>query len=180
MPAPPSPRAIAAEFATPDGVQRAVDELRLAGCPAETFAPYELPHDERAPRSRSLLPALVLGAGIAGAAGSYWIQWYASVVEYPQNAGGRPLHAAPSFIYSTFEGMVLLAALAAFVGLLLILRLPRLSHPLFAIPGFQRASVDRFWVAVDVSRSPISPARCTRLLERAGAIRIVHPEAEVT
>ena len=38
--------------------------------------------------------------------------------------------------------------------MLLILRLPRLHHPLFAVPGFRRASEDRFFLLIE-SRDPL-------------------------
>ena len=61
---------------------------------------------------------MTLAGGIVGAIGAYFLQWYSAVVDYPINAGGRPLHSWPSFIPATFELAVLGAALAAFFGFL--------------------------------------------------------------
>jgi hypothetical protein len=43
---------------------------------------------------------------------------------------------------------ILWAGAATLIGLLLILRLPRLHHSVFAFPGFERASEDRFFLCI--------------------------------
>jgi hypothetical protein len=141
-----------AEFATPDEMLRALTQLREQGYRAlESFSPFPVPGAREliaAPRSR--LPLLVFAAGLLGAVGGYAVQWYVNVRSYPLNIGGRPTHAVPAFILPSFEGAVLCAALAAFVGFLVALRLPRPWHPVFEIDRFEHASVDRYWVAVDL------------------------------
>jgi hypothetical protein len=138
------------------------DERHLAGAVAslhddgyrqmEVYTPYPVPGIESALRNPpSWLPLFVFLAGAAGAAMGYWIQWYTNAVSYPLNIGGRPAHAAPAFFIPTFEGTVLCAALAAFVGLFMLLRLPQPWHPVFEIDGFERASIDRFWIVVDAA-----------------------------
>ena len=47
---------------------------------------------------------------------------------------------------------MLAAALAGFVAFLVGSGLPRLHHPVFAAHGFERASQDRFFLAVADSR----------------------------
>jgi hypothetical protein len=140
-----------AEFATADEMRSALETLRAKGYThLETYSPY--PVSGTAPLlglRRSRLPVAVFAVGLLGAAVSYWVQWYANASAYPLNIGGRPAHAVPAFIVPTFEGTILSAALAAFVGLLAVLRLPRLWKPVFEIDGFERATVDRFWVSVD-------------------------------
>ena len=44
---------------------------------------------------------------------------------------------------------------------------------LFRSDGFDRASIDRFWLAVDAPPPPDDRDRITAALERAGALRIV-------
>jgi hypothetical protein len=72
------------------------------------------------------------------------------VIAYPINVGGRPLHSAPAFIPITFECGVLLSALTAFFGVLAWMGFPRLYHPVFEAPGFRRASIDRFWISIEL------------------------------
>ena len=47
---------------------------------------------------RSRLPWLVLLAGIGGAIAGFGMQYYAAVIDYPWNIGGRPPNSWPSFI----------------------------------------------------------------------------------
>ena len=45
------------------------------------------------------------------------------------------------------------AGAATLLSLLVLLRLPQLNHPVFAVPGFERASDDRFFLMIS-SRDP--------------------------
>jgi hypothetical protein len=167
---------ILGEFADADAMLAALGTLRRRHYrDIETYAPFDLPEvDARLGRRRSRIGWLALAGGIAGLMVSYGIQWWTNVRAYPLDVGGRPLDAAPAFVPATFEGTVLGAALATFVGLLLWLRLPRLWAPVDEIDGFERASVDRFWIAVGAFTSEQDRAGAERLLRDAGAQRTVH------
>jgi hypothetical protein len=161
------------EFETPEGAAaalRALTALGYAGC--ETYGPFPLTKDDAdAPRGSFPLAVLAFGAGAAALGAAYLVQWYANVRSYPLNIGGRPAHAAPAFIPAAFESICLLAAIALFLGFLLFERLPQLWQPIFEIDGFERASVDRFWIAFDLGSAnelpdavrhdvvPLDPAR---------------------
>lgn len=166
---------VAAEFAAADDLLAAAERLRALGYrDVDAFAPFDVAGvDERLALRPSRLGWFAAGAGAAGAVGAYLIQWYTNVVLYPLNAGGRPPHAVPAFLPGTFETMGLAAAAAAFLGLLLTARLPRLWHPAFEVAGFERASCDRYWVGID-SRDPrFDPARTTRDLRAQRPLRVV-------
>ncbi len=140
----------------------------------ETYTPFAVPRIEAVLREPpSLLPPLVLIAGLAGGLTGYWIQWYTNAVSYPLNIGGRPAHAAPAFFISTFEATILVAALGAFFGLFALLRLPRPWHPMFEVDGFERASIDRFWIAIDASDTRVDPTFTPRALEALRPTRVV-------
>src|SRR5437868_6671903 len=66
-----------------------------------------------------LLPWLVFLGGIGGGSGAYFMQYYASVQDYPLIVAGRPLHSWPAFIPITFELTILAAALTALLVLLI-------------------------------------------------------------
>jgi Protein of unknown function (DUF3341) len=144
----------------------------------DTYTPYQL--DELAdlpgtPRSR--IAAVVFAAGALGAIGGYLMQWYLMVVSYPINVGGRPLHSWPAFVPITFELMVLAASTAGVVALFVRNGLPRLHHPLFGVPGFERASQDGFLLAVEAIDRMFSAHGTKQTLERLGA-REVHEVAD--
>jgi hypothetical protein len=89
----------------------------------------------------------MLCAGIAGASGGFFLQWFAAH-DYPLNVGGRPLASWPAFVPITFELTVLTAALVGVVAFFFLTGLPRLHHPVFTDPRFQRASQDRFFLCI--------------------------------
>ncbi len=168
-------RRMMAEFDDPDLMLAAIVRVRDAGYRTlETYTPFDMPRTTEAlGLGRSRLPLVVFLGGLFGAIIAYWIQWFANTVDYPINVGGRPIHPVPAFIPSTFEGTVLFAAFAGFFGLWVALRLPKLWHPVFEIDGFERATIDRFWIEVGEFQSPLDVENGTRILTDAGALRVV-------
>lgn len=164
-----------AEFGTVPSMLAAVAVLRReAYRDVETFTPFDVPEvDALLGTKRSRLGALAFAGGVAGLIVSYGIQWWANVHSYPLNAGGRPAHAVPAFVLATFEGTVLGSALFLFAGLLIVLRLPRLWAPVDEVEGFERASIDRFWIAMPTFASEQDRAHAAELLTEAGAIRTI-------
>jgi len=169
-----------AEFEEPEALVEAIHLLREAGLrELESFTPYPIRDVQEAldlPRSR--IPLYCLAAGLAAGAYAYLIQWWMNGFDYPLNVGGRPLDSAPAFIPSTFEGTVLGASLAAFFGVLAFAGLPRLWHPVFEVEGFERASIDRFFLRVGCDQERFDVHRVLPLLREARALRVVElPEA---
>ncbi|MGV7034711.1 DUF3341 domain-containing protein [Methylobacterium symbioticum] len=165
-----------AEFESPEALIRAWARARDEGHRAvDAFTPFPLEELAEAfgPPPRLIRPAMA-AAGFGAAALLYALQWWSSVHDYPLNAGGRPLHSWPVFLLVPFEVGVLAAAVAGFAALLHSCGLPRLHHPLFVMPQFERASQDRFLLLVAPKGDP-APLRA--LLEAAGArlVAETHP-----
>jgi hypothetical protein len=141
---------IMAEFKTPKALEGAVKASKLAGyTKLDAFSPFPLSDvaEELDVRTRAI-PWIAFAAGLTGAAIQYGSQYWMNAVDYPINVGGRPLNSWPTFIPSTLIVAILWAGLATLLGLLIILRLPRLHHPVFSVPGFERASGDRFFLCI--------------------------------
>ena len=166
------------EFESGELACEAVRRLRAQGhAELDLHAPYEVPGAAEAlgiERPR-YLPRLVLGFALLGALTGYGLQWYSSVATPDGLAGARPVHAAPAFVPVTFELGVLFGSAAAFVGLFARWPSLRLWQPVFEVEGFERASVDRYWVRVAAADpgldleelrqtlAPLEPLRIERL-----------------
>jgi Alternative complex III, ActD subunit len=169
---------IVAEFETPELLRDALVRLREAGyVRMDTYTPYPVEGvagELNLGRPGTTRVALI--AGLGGGVFAYVFQWWMTAVNYPLDVGGRPLHSAPAFIPITFESTVLFASVAAFIALWIGSRLPEPWSPLTEVDGFERASIDRFWLGIDVRDEHYDPQRSEAELLAAGALQVVHPE----
>src|ERR671913_469842 len=142
-----------AEFDTPTELVNAAERTRLAGYrDFDAYSPIPIEElSEAMGMRRTRLPLIVLIGGICGGLAGYGLEYWSSVIEYPMNVGGRPFHSWPQFIPVTFETTVLGAALAAFVGMWALNNLPQPYHPVFNVPAFARASLDRFFLCIEAT-----------------------------
>lgn len=159
---------IMAEFDGPNELVHAAEEAYRAGYrKMDGYSPY--PIEELAEAigvHHTILPALVLIAGVCGLIGGFGLASWASAVAYPINVGGRPLISVPSFIPVTFETTVLLAALTAVFGMIALNGLPQPYHPVFNVPQFAHASRDSFFLCIEAADPLFDPQETRKFLER--------------
>ena len=110
------------------------------------------------------LPLIVLIGGILGGLSGYLLQYYVTVIYFPINVGGRPLHSWPSYIIVSFELTILFGCLAAFMGMLALCGLPMPYHPVFNGPRFETASRDRFFLCIEATDPLFDAAQTYDLL----------------
>ncbi len=142
-----------AEFEEHEQLLEAAKKTYVAGYRRmDAFSPFPIEGlAEALGHEFTSVPLLTLLGGMAGGLGAYFMQWYSMSRLYPLNVGGRPLHTWPHFIPVTFELTVLIAALSALAAMLLLNKLPEPYHPVFNVPEFRRASIDRFFLCIEVS-----------------------------
>jgi len=162
-----------AEFDEADDVVDAARKAYAAGYRRmNAYTPFPLEGlSEALGQKPTRLPLLVLLGGITGGCLAYFMLYYASVISYPLNVGGRPLHSWPSFIPITFEMTVLGASFAAFFGMLALNGLPHPNHPLFDVAAFSLASRDRFFLCIQV-HDPLFDLEQTRRFLEETALRV--------
>lgn len=173
---------IVAEFADGETLLQAAHRVREAGFTAtDAFSPIPV-HGltEALGVRRSRLAGLVLCGGLAGAATGFALQTYLSVFQYPHVVSGRPLFSWPSFVPIIFELTVLFSAFAAVFGMFGLNGLPKPYHPVFDAPGFNRATTDGFFLAIESTDPKYNAAAARSLLEKAGAVKVTevskHPD----
>jgi hypothetical protein len=164
-----------AEFASGDALLAAARALRAQGYrDLDAYTPYPLHGaDEVLGLSRSKIPWLVLAGGLIGASGAYLLQYFIAAVDYWIDIGNRPQHSPLAYIPITFEMGILLAAFAAFGSVFALCGLPRLWHPVFEVPGFDRATIDRFFLEVRGEDPRFDRAKTSADLEATHPLRVV-------
>ena len=123
---------------------------------------------------RSILPWLVFGGGLTGLVTAFTLAYTTQVVIYPTVVQAKPanIFTIPAFFPIMFELTVLFSGLTVLFGLLALIRLPRLNHPLFASHQFQRVTDDGFFIAIETRDPQFCPTRTRELLAAIGGDNI--------
>ena len=142
-----------AEFHSPESLLHAAERASREGFKRmDAYTPFPIEGLAEALRiGPTRVPLMVLIGGLIGCIGGFLLQYWIAVIWYPLNVGGRPLNSWPAFIPVTFELTILLAALAAFLGVLALNGLPMPYHPVFNVPQFELASRNRFFLCIEAA-----------------------------
>ena len=120
-------------------------------------------------KKRTKLSQIVLAGGLAGMATGMALQYWASVIEYPMNIGGRPQASWITFIVPSYELTILFAALSAAIGMIVLNGLPQPYHPVFNVDRFAMASSDKFFLVVESLDPKFDQQATSEFLRSTGA-----------
>ncbi len=180
--APPEQAAgLLAEFDSAEVLKSAAERVRDEGFTRwDAHSPFPVHGIDRAMGIRpTLLPWLVLGAGITGGLVALLMQWYLNATDYPlylrgypHIISGKPLFGLPANIPVTFELIVLFSAIAAFGGTLMLTGLPQFSHAVFSGKRFRRATSDGFFISIESADPKFDESATPKLIESFGATAV--------
>ena len=156
-----------AEFDDPTSLVTATERAYGAGYRRmDAYSPFPIEELHHAlGEGHTRLPLIVLIGGLCGCLGGYGLQLWVAAAAYPINVGGRPYHSWPAFIPITFECTILVAALAAVLGMLALNGLPQPYHPVFNVPRFALASRNRFFLCIQAEDPRFDLEETRRFLE---------------
>ena len=169
-----------AEFTEHDQLLDATRRAYAAGYRRmDAFSPFPIEElAEALGHDYSLVPLFTLVGGMMGGLGGYFMEWYSMARLYPINVGARPHNSWPNFIPITFELTILTASAFAFVSMLVLNRLPQPHHPVFNVPEFERASIDRFFLCIEVDDPMFEHPGTAKFLHSLNPIKVMEVEDE--
>ena len=184
-----------AEFKSASALYKAAEKVRDAGFRRwDCYSPYPIHGlDKAMGLKRSILPWFVFFGGMTGTATAFvlatltqtdvwsFMPWLEKAAEtYPTVVQGKPtnIFTVPAFFPIMFELTILFSGFTVLFGVLALMKLPRLNHPLFASNQFHRATDDGFFIALEARDSKFSPAGTRSFLEEIGGANIELVEEE--
>lgn len=186
-PTEPGPHGLLAEFDTVDDLLVAARNVRENGYTQwDVHTPFPVHGmDEVMQVPKTRLPWIVFVMGVAGALGGLGLVWWTNATSFPVPyalrgyqyvIAGKPIFSLPANIPVIFETTVLLAALGAVFGMLVLNRLPMLFNPLFRSERFRRMSDNRFFICIEARDPRFDRAKTTEMLRQLKAAAIEEVE----
>jgi Protein of unknown function (DUF3341) len=159
---------VIATYSDPDSLLRAVHKLREHSFRIyDVYAPYPIHDLEHAMGlRRTRLPLVTLVAGASALLTAICFQFYAAVLDWPLNVGGKPDNSSLAFVPICFEATVLIGGLSTFAALLFRARLfPGKKERLPAL-GLTN---DKFALVLRKRAGDFDEATATKLMQATGA-----------
>jgi hypothetical protein len=163
---------LVAEFRDAETLRQALGRVKEARHLAlDAFTPYPVEGlDEQLAVGPSGIRYAMLVGGLIVAALAFGLQCSSAAIDDPLNVGGRPLNSWQVFLLVPFEDGVFAAAHCGAIAVLWSCGLPRLHNPLFEIPGFERATQDRFCLLASAEQNDAATRDLRDVLESSGAV----------
>ena len=175
-----------AEFETPGAILSAAKKVNEAGYKWwDCCVPFPVHGLDKAMGVRpTILPWIVLGAGITGAILGALLQWYTNaatielwsgpitVTGYAFLVSGKPFASLPTWIPVMFELTILLAAISCVVFMFVLNKLPQFYHPCFNVERFARVTDDRFFIVIEARDPNFYQEKTAEMLTSLGATAV--------
>lgn len=156
-----------AYFQEPRSFLAAAGRLKEAGFRFEAYAPNPVEGlKEAVGNGKEPVPWVAFFLGLLGLGLALFLQVYASI-DYPHNAGGKPVLGWPAFIPVAFELTILTITVGIFLYLLYATNLPLSWHPVKQAPNYIEVLLDRYGLFVPVTERRLEEA--VSLLKTLGA-----------
>lgn len=165
---------IIAEFENPQSLLDAAEKVRDKGYKKfDCHSPFPVHGMDKAMGlKRSPLGYIVGSLALFGLIIGLHMQWYANVYEYPFIISGKPVFSFQSYAPVGFGMAVLIGAFAAFFGMLVLNRLPRLFQPMFFSERFKKFSDDAFFISIESTDKMFDKNETRSFLETIGGKNI--------
>ena len=123
---------------------------------------------------KSNLSWFVFFGGAAGCLTAFLLQYVTQVMMFPTFVQDKPANIAtlPAFFPVMFELTILFSAFTALFGSMILNRLPRWNHPIFASEQFTRFSDDAFFICIEARDPQFSKEETQKLLGDIGGTNI--------
>ena len=169
-----------AEFENEHDLLHAAEKVRDAGyTKTDAFTPFPVHGIDHALGIKpTILPFIVLCAGLTGLCTALLMQWWMNGVDYKYIISGKPFGITPASIPVSFELTILFSGFTTLFGLLALMKLPRFNHPLFASKQFERSTDDGFFIALEARDPKFSATGSKDFLGEIGGTSIELIEEE--
>ena len=165
-----------AEFESASQLYKAAEKVRDAGFKKwDCYSPYPIHGlDGAMGIKRSILPYFVFFGGLIGFITALGLAYSTQVILYPTVVQAKPanIFTTPAFFPVMFELTILFSGFTTLFGLLGLIQLPRLNHPLFASERFARATDDKFFIAIEARDSKFTATGTREFLDEIGGANI--------
>lgn len=142
---------VVAEFETPEQLLDAANAAREAGyTELDAYTPFPVHgmseaigfHDEK-------VPWVFFIFGVLGFLTGWALQIGTNVIDYPLNVGGKPFLSWPAYFPVAYECTILFSGVGGVFTMIGMNGLPKPYHPVFEAQNFDRATQDRFFLAIE-------------------------------
>ena len=175
--------AIIAEYDDVTTAAHAAQAVREAGYTRfDLHSPFPIHHIEKYVGIRmTMLPWIVLCAGLTGLASATFLTHYTMGVEIPwlENfsgyqflISGKPFMSTPAYIPPMFELTILFSAFGSVFGMLFLNGLPMHYNPLLRSHRFKRATDDHFFVVLETSDPKFDEFEAVKLLRSTNPLAL--------